>query len=75
MPSKTLEMGVCFHTGPSWGTWRGSFTGTSDRQMKVGFGNGAPLIKLIWVPFLDPDYVGSLSLGAIWNFCEGPGLP
>jgi len=23
MPSKTLEMGICFHRGPSWGTWRG----------------------------------------------------
>ena len=23
MRSKTLEMGICFHRGPSWGTWRG----------------------------------------------------
>jgi hypothetical protein len=38
-------------------------------------GNGASLIKLIWALFLgDPDYVRRLSLGAIWNFCEGPGL-
>jgi hypothetical protein len=43
--------------------------------MKVGSGNGASLIKLILAPFLDPDYVRSLSLGASWNFCEGPGLP
>ena len=28
----------------------------------------------ILAPFLDPDYVRRLSLGAIWNFCEGPGL-
>jgi hypothetical protein len=29
-----------------------------------------------WVPlFFEPDYVTSLSMGAIWNFCEGPGLP
>ena len=31
--------------------------------------------KLIWTPFLDPDYVRSLSLGAVWNFCEGLELP
>jgi len=36
--------------------------------------NGAYLINLIWAPFLDPDYVRSLSLGAIWYFCEGSGL-
>jgi len=32
-------------------------------------------LLLIWAPSLDPDYVRSLSLGAIWNFCEGPGFP
>jgi len=32
-------------------------------------------MKLIWAPFLDPDYFKSLSLGAIWNCCKGPGLP
>jgi len=25
--------------------------------------------------FLDPEDIKSLSLGATWNFCEGPGLP
>ena len=25
--------------------------------------------------FLDPDYVSSPNLGAIWNFCDGPELP
>jgi len=40
-----------------------------------GSGNGAPLIKSIWALFLDTDYVPSLSLGAIRNFCERPGLP
>jgi hypothetical protein len=40
-----------------------------------GSGNGARLIKSIWAPFLDPDYVRSLSLGVIRNFYEGPGLP
>jgi hypothetical protein len=50
----------------------GSFTGTFERQMKRGSGNGASLIKLFWAPFLDPDYVRSLSLGTLWNFCEAP---
>jgi hypothetical protein len=49
--------------------------GLFERQMKEGSGNTASLIKLIWAPFLDPDYVRSLSLGTIWNFCEGQGLP
>jgi len=48
----------------------GLFTGTFEKHMVVGFGNGASLIKLILAPFLDPDYVRSLSLGAIWIFCE-----
>jgi len=39
-----------------------------------GSENEESLINLIWAPFLDPDCVRSLSLGAIWNFCEGPGL-
>jgi hypothetical protein len=42
--------------------------------MKEGSVNGAYLINLIQVPFLDAGYVQSLSFGAIWNFCEGPGL-
>ena len=52
----------------------GLYTGTFEKQM-VSFGNGASLIKLILAPFLDQDYVRTLSLGAIWNFCEGPELP
>jgi len=44
-------------------------------DMKEGSGNGASLINLTWVPFLDSDYVRNLSLGATWNFSEGPGLP
>jgi hypothetical protein len=50
---------------------------------------GAPLGKLegvclpglcerkreyIWVPFLDPEDIKILSLGAIWNFGKGTGL-
>jgi hypothetical protein len=30
--------------------------------------------KYIWVPFLDPEYIEILSLGAIWNFSKGTGL-
>jgi hypothetical protein len=43
--------------------------------MKELSGNVAYLIKLIWTTFLDPEYVRSVSMGANWNFCEGPGLP
>jgi hypothetical protein len=28
----------------------------------------------IWVPFLDPEDIKSISLGAIWNFGKGTGL-
>jgi len=28
----------------------------------------------IWVPFLDPEDIKILSLGAIWNFSKGTGL-
>jgi len=28
----------------------------------------------IWVPFLAPEDVNILSLGAIWNFGKGTGL-
>jgi len=52
-----------------------SFTGNFERQMKEGSGNGPSLITLILSHFLDPDCVMSLSVGAIWNCCEGPGLP
>ena len=30
--------------------------------------------KYIWVPFVDPEDIKVLSLGAIWNFDEGRGL-
>jgi hypothetical protein len=49
--------------------------GLFERQMREGYGNGASIIKLIWALFLDPDYIRSLDLGAIWNCCGGPGLP
>jgi hypothetical protein len=30
--------------------------------------------ECIWVPFLDPEDIKILSLGAILNFGKGPGL-
>ena len=30
--------------------------------------------KYIWVPFLDPEDIKILSLGAIWKFGKGTGL-
>jgi hypothetical protein len=30
--------------------------------------------KYIWVPFLDPEAIKILNLGAIWNFGKGTGL-
>ena len=53
----------------------GSFTGPFERQMENGSGNVASLINLIWAPFVNPYYVRSLSLGAIWNCSDGPRLP
>jgi hypothetical protein len=31
--------------------------------------------KYIWVPFLDPEGIKILSLGAIWKFGKGTGFP
>jgi len=50
----------------------GSLTRTFERELMEGSGNGASLIILFWASFFDPDYFSSLSLGAIWNFCDGP---
>jgi hypothetical protein len=30
--------------------------------------------KYMWVPFLDPEAIKILSLGAIWSFSKGTGL-
>jgi hypothetical protein len=30
--------------------------------------------QYIWVPFLDPEDIEILSLGAMWNFGKGTGL-
>jgi hypothetical protein len=54
------DISVCT---PGGGPGGGSFTWTFARQMKEGSGNGVSLIKLIWAPFLDPDYVRSRICG------------
>ena len=36
--AKVLEMGICFHTGPFWGTWGGrSSPRAFDRRVKFLF--------------------------------------
>jgi len=51
------------HRGPVGEPEGGSFAGTFERKEKH-----------IWVPFLDPETIKILSLGAIWNFSKGTGL-
>jgi hypothetical protein len=45
-----------------WGAWRGFFARIL-REKK----------KYIWVPFLDPEDIKILRLGAIWNCSKGTG--
>jgi hypothetical protein len=52
-------MGVSLYRGPVGEPGEGSF----ERKEKY-----------IWVPFLDPEAIKILSLGAIWNFSKGTGL-
>ena len=52
-----LYTGVSLHKGPVGEPGRGSFAGTFQRKEKY-----------IWVPFLDPEAIKILSLGAIWKF-------
>jgi len=56
-------MGLPLHRGPVGQPRGGSFAGTFERKEKY-----------IWVPFLDPEAIKILSLGAIWNFGKGTGL-
>jgi hypothetical protein len=69
-----METGNSVHNSPPSGNLEGVRLQRLEREMKEGSVNGAYPINLIQVPFLDADYFRSLSLGAIWNFCEGPGL-
>jgi hypothetical protein len=52
-------MGLPLHRGPVGS----SFPGIFERKEKY-----------ILVPFLDPEAIKILSLGAIWNFSKGTGL-
>jgi hypothetical protein len=56
-------MGLSLHRGPAGEPGGGSFARTFERKEKY-----------IWVPFLDPEIIQILSLGAIWNFSKGTGL-
>jgi hypothetical protein len=69
---KALETSKSLHRSPVGERGGGSFTGTFERNMERPQ-NGATIINM--GSFLNPDYVKNLSLGAMWNFCEGPGIP
>jgi hypothetical protein len=58
-----LRADLSLHRGPVGEPGGGLFAGTFERQEKC-----------IWVPFLDPEAITILSLGAIWNFGKGTGL-
>jgi hypothetical protein len=49
--------------GPVGETGGSSFTRTFERKENY-----------IWVPFLDPERIQILSVGAIWKFGKGAGL-
>ena len=59
MLTKALDMGISLHRGPTGEPEGDSLAGTFERK---GY--------YIWVPFLDPENIKILSLGAIWNFGE-----
>ena len=61
MPCKQASLPL--HRGPAGEPGGGSFVGTFQRREKY-----------IWVPFLDPEVIKILSLGAIWDFSKGTGL-
>ena len=56
-------MGISLQRGPVAEPGGGSSAGIFERKEKY-----------IWIPFLDPDNIKILSLGAIWNFSKGTGL-
>jgi hypothetical protein len=57
-------MGLPLLRGPVRQPGGGSFAGTFERQEKY-----------VWVPFLDPEAIKILSLGAIWNLVKEQGSP
>ena len=54
---------LSLYRGPAGEPGGSSFARTFDRQEKC-----------IWVPFLEPEVIKILSLGAVWNFSKGTGL-
>jgi len=60
---RDMQNALSLHRGPVGERGGGSFAGTFERKEKY-----------IWVPFLDPENIKVLSLGAIWNFSKGTGL-
>ena len=63
MLRKALDMGTSLRRGPVEEPAEDSLAGTFERKGKY-----------IWVPFLDPEDIKILSLGAIWSFGKGTGL-
>jgi hypothetical protein len=60
--AKCSASGFSLHRGPVGEPGSGSFAGTFETQETH-----------IWVPFLDPEAIKNLSLGAIWKFGKGTG--
>jgi hypothetical protein len=58
-----LYTGLPLQRGPVGYPGGCSFAGTFERTEKY-----------IWVPFLDPQAIEILSLGAVWSFGKGTGL-
>jgi len=63
MFTKALDTGVSLHRDPIGEPRGDSLAGTLERKGEY-----------IWVPFLHPQGMKILSLGAIWNFGKGTGL-
>ena len=58
-------MGSSLHRAPCWGTWRLFICWDFGEEKKSISGS----------LFLDPENIKGLSLGAVWNFSKGTGLP
>jgi hypothetical protein len=63
MLRKALDTGISLHRGPVGEPGGDSLVGTFARKGQH-----------VWVPFLDPEDIKILILGAIWNFGKGTGL-
>ena len=63
MSRKALDMGICLHRGSIEESEGDLLAGPFERKGQY-----------MWVPFLDPEDITILSVGAIWNFGKGTGL-